>query len=65
MTLWAKTGPPRPVQKLGAEHLLKLPDLLRKCGLGDMQLSRRASEIAVIGDRDEVAGVTQKHKQRL
>ena len=21
-------GPPRPVQKLGAEHLLKLPDLL-------------------------------------
>jgi hypothetical protein len=30
-----------------------------------MQLSRRASEIAVIGDRDEVAGVAQKHKQRL
>jgi hypothetical protein len=30
-----------------------------------MQLNRRASEIAVTGDRDEIAGVAQKDKQRL
>jgi len=37
------------------QRVLELPDLLRKCRLGDMQLLA-ASEIAVTGDRDEIAG---------
>ena len=51
--------PPRSIQKLGAEHLLQLPDLLGERRLGDVQLGRRAGEAAVIGDGDEVAGVAQ------
>jgi hypothetical protein len=55
----------RAVEQRRVQRVLELPDLLRKCRLRDMQLSRRASEIAVTGDRDEIAGVAQKHKQRL
>ena len=51
--------PPRSIQKPGAERLLQLPDLLGERRLGDVQLGRRAGEVAVIGDGDEVAGVAQ------
>jgi hypothetical protein len=47
-----------------AQRVLELPDLLRQRGLRDMQ-RLAARENCLIGDRDEVAGVARKDKQRL
>ena len=45
--------------------LLEALDLLRECRLGDVLTRRRAGEMALVGDRDEVAQLSEFHKQIL
>ena len=58
-------NPPRSIQKLGAKHLLQLPNLLRERRLRDVQFSCRTGEAVGTGDGDQIAGVAQDHKQGL
>ncbi|GMA41867.1 hypothetical protein GCM10025883_39120 [Mobilicoccus caccae] len=43
-----------PVEQLGPERVLELADLHAQSRLRDMQTDRRATEVQLLGDRDEV-----------
>ena len=49
------------VEELDAELLLELADLLAYCRLRDVQALRRAAEVQLLGDGDEVPQVTEFH----
>ena len=48
-----------------ADLLLEPADLLGQRGLGDVLASRRAREVLLVGERDEVAQLPKFHKQSL
>ena len=56
-----------PVEHARAQTLLKLADLHRQRGLGEVQRAGRLGEAAEIGDGDEAADLAQghSHKERL
>ena len=50
-----------PVEQPDAELLLELADLLADRGLRHVQALRRAAEVQLLRDRDEVPQVTEFH----
>jgi hypothetical protein len=49
------------LQQLHAERSLQLGDGLRQAGLGDVQAARRAAEVQLLRDADEVPQVPELH----
>jgi hypothetical protein len=54
----------RAVQEHHAELGLELADLLAHCRLGDVEPLRRAPEVKLLGDGDEVAEMSQFHAMK-
>ena len=51
-----------PLDEREADLLLEPPDLLRQRRLGDVLARRRAREVLLVGERDEVAQLAKFHK---
>ncbi|MNY68908.1 hypothetical protein D3C86_2067530 [compost metagenome] len=50
-----------PVEQAHAQGFFQLPDLLRQGRLGDVQRLGGAGEAAVVGDRQQIAQMSQQH----
>ena len=57
--------PRRPLDQRQADLVLEPADLLGERGLGDVLARRGAGEVALVGERDEVAELAKIHKHSL
>ena len=58
-------APRRPLDQREADLVLQPPDLLRERRLGDVLARRRAREVALLRERDEIAQLAQFHSYSL